>query len=391
MSFTNRIRLPFQTKKAQFPSERNIFRRADGSTKVLSVVIRHTYEMKTDYLPEEWHKRLVIALSHDTVNIENENYIGDVSIDGDYNIEWQDFLNYPVAQATAVIQVTPFDATNSNCQTCDQAQQLDLVDDTFPDPIDEGDEAIYPNVLSNDSICCYPSVVTLVSFNTTYLDSATLTPEGELTIQVKAETGSAAAALLATYRVTCPDGSYDEANIYGEIVGTASGCGEPSGIVIEDITQTTADVSWSAAIPAPAVGYVWNLFLASDPVTPVQTGTTAGLTVTLGSLISSTNYIFQVYSDCGDGNYSASIVAPFTTEASEVGAFCGQYNIVFNRTSPGAESASVSYLNCDVQPVNEEIFVFLTYTRCIYQYSPGVPVFFSASSPDVEITYFGPC
>lgn len=72
MPYKNRIRLPIMFTKPQFPTERNVFRLADGSSKVLSVIIRNTFEGSTDQLPEDWHRKLVVAMSHDEITIENE-------------------------------------------------------------------------------------------------------------------------------------------------------------------------------------------------------------------------------------------------------------------------------------------------------------------------------
>lgn len=368
--------------------ERNVFRKADGSTKVLSVVIRHTYEVKTDYLPEQWHRKLVIALSHDNVEIENENYLGSVSIDGDYNIDWQEFLNYPVAQATSTVQVTPFDATNSNCQTCDQAIQLELVDDAFPDPLEEGETYELPGILTNDSICCYPFTVELVSFNTDYLADASIT-DGVLSVTVKPETGSGENITLATYRVTCPDGSYDEAVVRGEVVGTAETCGMPSSPEADGITASSAHVSWTASVPPAVNGYEWRLYLLSDPVTPVQSGNQgAGVTdFTLTDLDPNTTYVFQVYSNCGDGNFSAPVDTEFTTNEPPVGAECGSYTV--NLFAPG--SANFSFLDCALSVKNHIVISFTPAVRCMSQTAPGVPTFFSSPNPDVTITYNGPC
>lgn len=389
MAFVNRIRLPFQTKKPQFPSERNIFRKADGSTKVISAIVRHTYELKTDYLPEHWHKRLAIALHHDNVNIENENYLGGISIDSEYEINWQDFLDYPVAQAITTIQVTPFSATNSNCQTCEELSQIVAVDDTFLDPLTEGQEAIFPNVMANDSVCCYPSVASLVTYNTDYLSSASITPEGELTIQLKPETGSGTNVKVATYRVTCPDGTYDDADVFADITGTAPACGEPTNIQFGVITTSTAPVSWDAAIPAPGVGYIWNLFLASNPVTPVQSGTTAGLSVNLTGLTPNTEYIFQVYSDCGEGSFSSPISENFTTDLPPIGLTCGRYRVY---TEGGGPPPFISYLDCEANSQNQVTTRYVEYEFCMYQVDDDSgPLYFNSTDPGTSLVYLGLC
>lgn len=389
MAFVNRIRLPFQTKKPQFPSERNIFRKADGSTKVISAIVRHTYELKTDYLPEHWHKRLAIALHHDNVNIENENYLGGISIDSEYEINWQDFLDYPVAQAITTIQVTPFSATNSNCQTCEELSQIVAVDDTFPDPLTEGQEAVYPNVLINDSVCCYPSVASLVTYNTDFLTSASITPEGELTIQLKPETGSGTNVKVATYRVTCPDGTYDDADVFADIEGTAAECGAPSNLQFGVITSSEAPATWDDAVPVPSGGYDWYVFLASDPVTPVDSGNVAEPAVVASGLLPNTEYVFQVFSNCGDGNLSTPISENFTTDLPPLGENCGRYRVY---TAGGGPPPFITYLDCNAINQNQVTTRYVEYFICMYQNDEDSgPLYFNSTDPSTTITYVEPC
>ena len=103
--FKNRVRLPIYTRTAQFPTEANRFRLANGVKKTLSVVIRKTYELVTDYMNESMHQRLVIALNHDEVAIEGDKYIGNLTLDNAYEIEWPDFLDYPLGQGKTIIEV----------------------------------------------------------------------------------------------------------------------------------------------------------------------------------------------------------------------------------------------------------------------------------------------
>src|SRR5688572_6045204 len=161
MPFANRIRLPLFASTAQFPTEATRFRKANGATQTLSVVVRKTYNITTDYMGELMHQKLVIALNHDIVTIEGDRYIGGIAVDGEYAIEWPEFLDFPLGQAKVLVQATPFDATNSNCQTCDVLTQLNLVDDDIG-PIDE-DNTFALNVFLNDEICCFPVTAEVVS------------------------------------------------------------------------------------------------------------------------------------------------------------------------------------------------------------------------------------
>ena len=253
--FLNRVRLPLYFSKPQFPIERNVFKRADGSRKVLSAVISNTYEGKTDLLPKEWHQRLVIALSHDVVNIESDRLMTEVVLDSEYEIDWNEFLDFPIAQAGFTIQVTPFNASNTNCQTCDEISQLDLVDDITADVFDEGTTNEFPfSVLLNDNICCYPFEVEISSFNTNYFSAVSINAAGIVTFTLLPSVPTIASVLLATYRVTCPNGAYDEANIYVGIEGTSTECVAPQDLVVtlDPVDGTIATVDWNGVLPAPA-------------------------------------------------------------------------------------------------------------------------------------------
>lgn len=329
MPFSNRIRLSFELKRPQFPEEKNSFRKANGVTQTLSVVIRKVYEGNTDFWPEIWHQRFKIALAHDNVSVEGDRYLGAISQDGDYTINWPDFLDYPTGPAEFKAEVTPFDATNSNCQTCEEATQLTLVDDDAGTLDEDTDYDI--NAADNDTICCYPAVFSLTSFNSDYLDSATIDPD---TGVISAHTGTglteANGVVIATYRVTCPNGGYDEADVYADIAGTVPGCLAPTNLEVTDVSTNELTYEWDA----PGVGlfsYYWEIYIGSGPIgSPVQTGTltmTSDETVTVFGLDPATEYYFQIRQDCGatDSNF-VSVV----TETAVESANCGSYTVTYD-------------------------------------------------------------
>ncbi len=391
MAFHNRIRLPFFLSKPQFPVIRNVFTKSDGSSKVLSVIVKNTYEGKSDYLPEDWHRKFIIALSHDEVNIEDQRYLGGVVQDGEYAIDWNEFLNNPVAQSTFTIQVTPFDATNNNCVTCDEISQLALVDDTTEDIFEEGSTNDFPfSVLLNDNICCYPYELTISSYNTTYFSDVSISATGIITFTVLDPVPVQSNLLLATYRVTCPNGAYDEANVYVNINGTSTECIPCSNLSIDfdDEDDTLATLSWFGPDPEPAGGYDWNLYLASDLFTPIQSGNVALTTVDITGLTPGVEYVFTVASKCGEGDVSTTIQIQWTQNSIEPGS-CARFLIYLN--APGA-TVNLSYLDCDLEVVNEGVNSYAPITRCM-RITPGgtTPTFFASSSPSTTIEYITLC
>lgn len=385
MAFKNRVRLPMQLHSAQFPEERTVFRKANGTTKTLSVVIRKQYELETDWLPERWHERLKIALAHDNVTLEGERYLGGISQDGDYNIEWPEgVLHHPTAKAGVKVQVTPFEATNDNCQTCEEASQLDLEDDDQGE-MEEGTEYVI-NVPDNDSICCYPAVFSLVSFNSDYLTAATINPAtGVLTVTTGTGLTAANNVIIATYRVTCPNGSYDDADVIADINGTIPGCLGP--INIQNSTPGVTDhfFSWDDG-GSGALDYEYQVFEGTGPIgTPEWTGNAPTNNVTLEGFDPGQEYYFQVRSVCDEDNFSSWVGVGFTQPP--MGEVCGSYSI-YNSNLAGF--ANVSYIDCNGNNASVIVFALSSRIVCALQSSPGNPV--SITLPfAVTNTYLGEC
>jgi hypothetical protein len=387
MAFKNRIRLPFYLTRPQYPRESNIFRRADGSTKVQSSIIRKVFEGETENLPKEIHERLVVALSHDDVIIEGKYLATGVSLEGDYDIDWNKFLDFPLAKAAFKVQVTPFNFSNDNCQTCEEAAQISLDDDTFPSLLEEG-QTYNLNVFANDSICCSPITAEIVIFDSNYITSANISAiNGIVTITMKATISSATNVNLLTYRVSCPNGGYDEANVFGDTDGTEPPptCATPTNLLVSSITETSATVTWDNM--AGALTYFWQLYLASDLITPISSGYHLTNNLSLSSLTQGTNYAIYVQTNCTNGSSSGFTNMPFTTEGEDQGG-CGQYNIEnWDLTSVH----SVNYIDCN--GVSQDAFITPGGSReiCALEYSPGDPIQITPSHFDINITYLGPC
>lgn len=389
MPFSNRIRLPLYAKTPQFPTEANRFRLSNGESKTLSVTIRKNYNLVTDYMNQTMHQRLVIALNHDTVSIEGDRYVGGVTVDGEYEIAWPDFLDYPLGQAAVKIQVTPFNYTNDNCQTCEQASQLALVDDDAG-VIDEGAAGTI-NVFANDSICCFPIEAEITYYNTAYLDSATIDANGNVTLTVKNPVASVGSIVMATYRVTCPDGSYDEADVYASITGSEPACEQPSDFepVVFGTSPISADIEWNSPAP-PALGYEWQLFEMQTPGTPVQTGTSADNTVTVSGLEPGTDYGFYVRSICAEGEFSPYTEFLFLTPSSG-SEDCGLFNVCANDGSMLLVFYAYSYMDCNGVIQNKTVLNLSCNGECMLMDEFNVPVYFEAADPAVTILYDSPC
>lgn len=383
MAFTNRIRLPFKLHKPQFQEDIEKYRKGNGVTVTLSVVIRKIYEGITDEMPEKLHDRLKIALAHDTVHVEGDKYVGVIAQEGDYAIEWSDFLSRPIAQAKFRAEVTPFNATNSNCGTCETYSQVIAEDDDIGS-VDEGD-TINVDVLDNDSICCSPITISIITVNSTYVSGITIEPDNTLTLVFNTPLAPANGVVVATYRAECDNGLYDDANIIANVNGSLPPeCLAPLNLFVGSITSSSAQATWDAPSPAPD-SYDWELYLASDLVTPILTGNTIDLYADFDSLTPETVYRVYVNSNCGGGESNA-VWYGFVTGPAAVDETCGQYE-VFNT---GAFPQVVQYIDCEGTQQTLFLASFITRTICAMQYSPGNPVDMISSS-NVTITYLGLC
>lgn len=84
----NKVRLPIRLFSAQFPQEDNVYITRSGERKVLYAKVNKEWMFETDYLPEELHQKIIIALSHDEVYINGER----VQKSDKYELDWDSVL-----------------------------------------------------------------------------------------------------------------------------------------------------------------------------------------------------------------------------------------------------------------------------------------------------------
>lgn len=397
MPFINRYRLPFSLRRPQYQDEKEVFRKANGETVVLSSIVRKQYEGVTDYMPDRLHERLKIALSHELVSVEGEKYFGSVVQEGGYEIAYPDFLDYPLAPAKFNVSVTPYNASASNCGSCEEYSQVVTEDDDIG-TIGEDETVIVP-ILYNDAICCSPFVIALVTFNSVYVDSCNIVGN-TLVIHTKTGVPTQDNVLLATYRVTCENGMYDEADVRADVEGSTVECFIPAALTLVSVTSTTANIDWGSR--PDTCGYNWQLYLASDLGTPVQTGSTSDVVteLELTGLTPATDYVFYLQRDCCDGDLSPFTTRDFTTNPPVEAETCGEYEVTFENScgNPGYY-ATISYLDCMDSYQNATIYTYNAQNICMKQTEPGTPLYYeiiSTNAPpeclaNVTANYVGPC
>ncbi|MBS1548582.1 MAG: fibronectin type III domain-containing protein [Bacteroidetes bacterium] len=89
-------------------------------------------------------------------------------------------------------------------------------------------------------------------------------------------------------------------------------CQVPTALAFNTVTSSTANISWTAANPVPAIGYEYFVSTSPNPPTAatVPTGTTATTTAALTGLLPNTTYYFWVRSRCSATDTSLWMVGP---------------------------------------------------------------------------------
>lgn len=233
-------------------------------------------------------------------------------------------------------------------------------------------------ILYNDAICCSPFEISIVLFNTLFLEYCNVVGN---TLVMKTKTGvpDLAGVTLATYRVTCENGMFDEADVTADVNGTVPTCPPPRAVAMGSITSMTADVTWLGSIGISS--YNWVLYLASDLGTPVQSGNIGSSPLSLTGLTPSTEYVVTIQSVCDDDTVSTIRSVEFTTLPPEEADICGKYQLTFiDGCGYTANYLDVQYLDCNDTYQSISLFHVGPLVVCMKQTSPGAPVYIEVIS-----------
>ena len=97
-------------------------------------------------------------------------------------------------------------------------------------------------------------------------------------------------------------------------------CPEVENFVVDNVTETTADLSWDAALGA--ISYDWAVFNAGADIEvdlPVAFENTTATTGTAQGLIPGLSYDAYIQTDCGGNNNISDVVGPFGFSTATVG------------------------------------------------------------------------
>lgn len=118
-TFYNIVRIPAYIRQPEPRSTETQYRLSDGDYKLLSSVMENLWEMITDWVDRDFHRKLFVALGNNEFWLTQD----DVSLtrfqkEGEYKIGWDKSpgLNMNSAPATVQLKESPFFNYNSNCQ-----------------------------------------------------------------------------------------------------------------------------------------------------------------------------------------------------------------------------------------------------------------------------------
>lgn len=117
----NRVRLEIYFHSPTDAIEQKSYAKSDGSTKMIMQCIWKDYRVKTNYFPDEWHERLVVATAHSNVlitcdyaGLNQDSFVRTEKIDIDWKEE--DIPYYQLAQGKTTMRLAiPRSNVNSNC------------------------------------------------------------------------------------------------------------------------------------------------------------------------------------------------------------------------------------------------------------------------------------
>lgn len=145
-------------------------------------------------------------------------------------------------------------------------------------------------------------------------DTPSLSPNGRALLTYRDGTTYDPSSLPAA------SGWYYSANTLQLVATPPPSCLPPSSLVATPVTPSTANLSWTAPITPPAMGYEYVVDLSPlDPAgagTPNATTSVTGATTTPGT----TNYL-HVRSKCGVGDYSPWVTISFVTPCATINTF----------------------------------------------------------------------
>ncbi len=112
--FRNSVFLPLMLHSVQYPQKEKIYQKSNGEQVVLYAKIEEEWKLETEYIPLEWHRKLIMALSHDHVRINGKEVAKKEGYKIDYNNEIVSECGEKLYKGSCVVRGNSVER-NSNC------------------------------------------------------------------------------------------------------------------------------------------------------------------------------------------------------------------------------------------------------------------------------------
>lgn len=87
----NQLMLPIIIKNPQFPQDDKVYIDGNGVRRLISSKIDKEFDLETEYMPEEWHEKLVVALGHDEIYFDGVR----LQKSAPYEIDYEEYDELP--------------------------------------------------------------------------------------------------------------------------------------------------------------------------------------------------------------------------------------------------------------------------------------------------------
>jgi len=336
--FYNKVRLPFYLHRPQYSVQEEIYTKSNGIRHVAKSIISEEWEGVVDWVNQDTHKKLNIALRHDVVYLQNLNYNFYFRLTGGYDIEWATVPKVKIGNAKFKGVNEDFYEMNNRCGQCMEGGQYLVANDDLPNDYFTDGAEFTINVAANDSICCDNPIFDLVYVDYSIIQWAGLSNDGIFSgvLFNPVPTGQ---KLVARYKVTC-NGKSDEADVYLNLQGTGSSeseCLPPANLTATPINQqaTTVDmkITWTAPTPPPLFGYTGRLEIKVSGLWGfVQNFGTTNTFFIFQNLNLNSEYRIIMTAHCSEYNNSETVLFEFSTPPGEPPVEIGNINLEVETT-----------------------------------------------------------
>lgn len=107
--FSVQARVSGTLQNVRTPIEESIYRQSNGYYRRGLTIVEKTYELHTDWYPEEFHEQLVIGLKHDHFYVNNVELFSN----GQYDNEYSEFDEF--SQGITTLYKQNYNKTNQPC------------------------------------------------------------------------------------------------------------------------------------------------------------------------------------------------------------------------------------------------------------------------------------